>query len=72
MASYRISVRRNATDEDLSVIVHDETERSLGELAAFSNAHAQLVARDLVTLVRSSDPGCVFTLDLRERPAPVL
>ena len=67
MGSYRISVRRNASDDDFSVIVHDETERSLGELAAFSTAHVELVARDLVTLVRRKDPGCDFTLDLRER-----
>ncbi len=69
MGSYRISVRRKATDDELCVIVHDETERSLAEMSAFSAEHAQKVARDLVSLVRKADPGCDFMLDLRERPA---
>lgn len=70
MASYCISVRRNSTERDeLQVIVHDEAERSLASVSALSDAHAALVARDLVTLVRKADPGCFLTLDLRERPA---
>ena len=67
MGSYRISIRRDSTEHDLSVIVHDEAERSRAELGAFSRAHAELVARDLVTLVRRADPGSDFTLDLRDR-----
>ncbi|MDE2363960.1 MAG: hypothetical protein KGM42_14885 [Hyphomicrobiales bacterium] len=67
MGSYRISVRRDATDDEFNVIVHDETERRLGELKAFTPAHAELVARDLVSLVRKADPGSFFTLDLREQ-----
>ena len=66
MGSYRISVRRDATDDEVSVIVHDEAERSLAQVGAFSEAHAQLVARDLVSLVRKADPGSAFTLDLRD------
>ena len=67
MGSYRISVRRDATDDELNVIVHDESGRAtLGKLSAFSPEHAALVARDLLRLVRRSDPGSFFTLDLRE------
>lgn len=66
MGSYRISVRRDATVDELSVIVHDETERSVGEIGALSVQHAELVARDLLSLVRKADPGSFFTVDLRE------
>lgn len=67
MASYRISVRRETTENEFSVAVHDETERSLAELGALSVAHAQKVARDLMSLVRKSDPDGAFTMDMRER-----
>jgi hypothetical protein len=71
MGSYRISVRRDATENELSVIVLDEAEHSLAEIGAFSVQHAQLVARDLVSLVRKADPGSAFTLDLRDHtPLP--
>jgi hypothetical protein len=67
MGSYRISVRRDATDDELDVIVHDDTGRSaLGKMSALSHEHAELVARDLLSLLRKSDPGSFFTLDLRE------
>ena len=69
MGSYLISVRRDATEGELSVVVHDEAERSLAEIGAFSVEHAHLVARDLVSLVRKVDPGSAFTLDLREHLA---
>ena len=63
MGSYRISVRRDEAHEEFSVVVHDETERSLAELGALSAIHASKVARDLVSLVRRSDPSGDFTMD---------
>lgn len=66
MGSYRISVRRDDAHEEYSVTVHDEAERSLAELNAFNAAHARLVARDLVSLVRKADPAGAFTLELVE------
>jgi len=66
MGSYRITVRRKPTGEEFSVMVQDEAERSLAELGAFSALHAQKVARDLMSLVRKSDPDGAFTMDVRE------
>ena len=57
--SYRISVRRNASDDDFSVIVHDETRAFARRARRFSTAHVELVARDLVTLVRRKDPAAI-------------
>ena len=67
MGSYRISVRRDATHGEFSVVVHDETERSLAAIGALSASHAQKVARDLMSLVRKNDPDGAFTIDDHER-----
>ena len=65
MGVYRIWVRRDDAHEEFSVVIHDETSRSLAELHALSSIHAHKVARDLMTLVRVHDPDGEFTL---ERP----
>ena len=67
MGSYRISVRHDAGEDEFSVVVHDETQRSLAKVGAFSALHAQKVVRDLMSLVRKSDPEGAFTLDMRDR-----
>ena len=67
MGSYRISARRDAGDSEFSVVVHDETERSLARMGAFSALHAHKVARDLISLVRKSDPDGAFVIDIRDR-----
>ncbi len=66
MGSYRIWVRREEDREEFSVVMHDETSRSLAELGAFSSLHAHKVARDLMTLVRRTDPDGVFTVEKQE------
>lgn len=67
MGSYRISVRRDGTRDEFNVMILDETERSLADIGALSAAHAQKVARDLMSLVRKSDPDGAFTMDVHER-----
>jgi hypothetical protein len=68
MSSYRISVRRNATQDEFSVLIHDEAEHSLAAVGALSVSHARKVARDLKSLVRKHDPAGRFTFrDLERR-----
>ena len=62
MANYRISMRRDGAQAEFSVGVHDETCRSLARVGALSTLHAKKVVRDLITLVRRSDPDSVFTV----------
>jgi hypothetical protein len=72
MGSYHIWMRRDVADEgEVSVMVQDETDRSLGELRAFSTMHARKVARDLMSLVRRGDPDGAFTLDPQIRELTV-
>lgn len=67
MGSYRIWVRRVEEREEYSVVVHDETSRSLAELGAFSSLHAKKVARDLISLVRREDPEGVFRVKKQDK-----
>jgi len=69
MGSYRISVRRDATQAEFSVRVQDETRRPVARVDALSTLHAKKVARDLITLVRRRDPDSVFTVRREMRPA---
>ena len=62
MANYRISVRRDGAHAEFSVGVHDDTCRSLARVDALSTMHAKKVARDLISLVRRTDPDSVFTV----------
>ena len=68
MANYRISVRRDHALEEFSVGVHDDTLRPLARVDALSTLHAKKVARDLITLVRRSDPDGVFSVSREMRP----
>ena len=67
MGSYRILVRRESNEEEFSVALHDEAEHPLAQIGAFAETHAHKVARDLMTLVRKSDPDGAFVMDMRER-----
>ncbi|MFT4098517.1 MAG: hypothetical protein QM651_15480 [Rhodoblastus sp.] len=62
MANYRISVRRDHTLAEFSVGVHDDSCRALARVDALSTLHAKKVVRDLITLVRRSDPDGVFSV----------
>ncbi len=62
MGSYRISVRRDDAQAEITLRVHDETCRPLARVDALSTLHAKKVARDLITLVRRRDPDGVITV----------
>ncbi len=63
MASYHISVRRDLRGTGEIFVLLTDGKKAVAGLDALNEAHARLVAHDLMTLVRQRDPNGAFVVD---------